>query len=148
MAFTILQNDSALSDGHRLLARPGAVARLFTQFNRIELEGFIAVAIGALDAVDGDPELEADPLEDSGDGEPSAWLERINQTRAAYPSSIFASLGATEDDEEDSEDCSGFENEPMFDRRGCSRLNRLFGDGPGGGRLVDSDCGADEGGIF
>lgn len=140
MASTTLQNDSALRDGNGRLARPGAAARLFSQFNRTELEGFIAVAIGALDAIDGDPEVEADdPSEDNGDGELSAWLERIDQTRAAYPSSFFARVEGTEDDEEDSEDCDGFENEPMFDRRGCARLNRFFGDGPGGGQALDSD---------
>ena len=45
----------------------------------------------------------------------------------------------SEDDEENNEDCDAFENEPLFDRRQCALLNRRFGDGPGGGRLPDSD---------
>lgn len=47
--------------------------------------------------------------------------------------------------EDDGEDSDGLENEPMFDRVHCRTLNALFGDGPGGGKLLDSDC--DEGGI-
>jgi hypothetical protein len=44
----------------------------------------------------------------------------------------------------DTEDCDGFENEPLLDAKECSRLNRLYGDGPGGGILLDSDYGAEE----
>ena len=56
------------------------------------------------------------------------------QTFSAVPWGRFS-----EDDEENNEDCDAFENEPLFDRRQCALLNRRFGDGPGGGRLPDSD---------
>jgi hypothetical protein len=36
-----------------------AVARILSQFDRPKLEGFIAVAIGLLDVLDGDPDEEA-----------------------------------------------------------------------------------------
>ena len=40
------------------LPRAPAAARILAQFDRPTLEGFIAVAIGVLDAIDGDPDVE------------------------------------------------------------------------------------------
>jgi hypothetical protein len=47
---------------------------------------------------------------------------------------------ASEDAEDATEDCEGTsENEPLFDKVQCRTLNALFGDGPGGGSILDSD---------
>jgi hypothetical protein len=44
-----------------------AVARILSRFDRPKLEGFIAVAIGLLDVLDGDPDEEANGDELDGD---------------------------------------------------------------------------------
>jgi hypothetical protein len=48
-----------------------------------------------------------------------------------------------EDAEEDDEDRGEFEDESLFNPAKCKRLSILYGDGPGGGSLLDSDLGAD-----
>jgi hypothetical protein len=48
----------------RALPPMPAVARILSQFDRPKLEGFITVAIGLLDVMDGDPEAEPSFSED------------------------------------------------------------------------------------
>jgi hypothetical protein len=52
MAFDVLHHPAAMP-------RIPAVTRILSQFERPQLEGFISVAISLLDALDGDPDEEA-----------------------------------------------------------------------------------------
>lgn len=45
---------------------PAAISRVLGRFSRVELEGFISIAIELLDLADGDPDLEED---DHGGGD-------------------------------------------------------------------------------
>ena len=59
MASRALGADSALVTLPPHFAPMPAVMRTLSQFDRESLEGFIAVAIGLLDVVDGDPDTES-----------------------------------------------------------------------------------------
>ena len=53
-----------------------AVMRTLAQFDRQTLEAFISVAIGLLDVVDGDAEIEDEgDLEVDGDAADASWIE-------------------------------------------------------------------------
>lgn len=104
------------------------------------LNEMIEQGIALLDFLQGDIDLE------DATGAEDAFEE--HEARIGYqgPGDHVADPGGTENEDEDDdprerddEDCDGFENEPLFDRAGCNRLNRLYGEGPGGGVLLDSD---------
>lgn len=121
MAFDVLHHPAAMP-------RIPAVTRILAQFDRPALEGFIAVAIGVLDAIDGglDLELNGDeldgdrsedefmphepngpgcPIADAGecnaDPERAAWMERVDQTLSPLPDPISASYRNAEDAEDE-----------------------------------------------
>jgi hypothetical protein len=97
--------------------------------------------------IDGDPdvELNGDEGEDDGDSSDAARIESVDQSAvAARPGGAGWCCGNPEDNGEDTEDCDGFENEPLFDGAECARLNVVYGDGPGGGSQLDSDYDAGE----
>ncbi|MEP7350679.1 MAG: hypothetical protein ABI668_12130 [Sphingorhabdus sp.] len=79
-----------------------AVMRTLAQFDRTSLEGFISVAIGLLDVVDGDPDTE-----DNRDGEPTgdendaAWIEWHTRRRSKPAKIIAEPFIDNEDDEAD-----------------------------------------------
>ena len=52
-----------------------AVMRTLAQFDRTSLEGFISVAIGLLDVVDGDPEMELNGDESDHTGSEECFVE-------------------------------------------------------------------------
>ena len=126
---------------------PAAAARiagsLLNRHSPHEIAEAIEILLDVLDLMGGDPdvELNGDEEEPCGDETDAAWMEWHTMRGSAKRGANFA--GRHEDDEEDGEDCDGFENEPLFDRRQCAKLNAMYGDGPGGGLLVDSDCGHD-----
>jgi hypothetical protein len=122
--------------------------------------GSAAEALVALmDAVAGDPDVEPNGDElDGSNAEDEEGNFHLSHTSGlgcpisdpgeyATPEGVrqgeFKQSLPNEDAEEDNEDCDGFENEPLFDRGRCAQLNALYGDGPGGGALLDSDLGAD-----
>lgn len=81
---------------------PAAISRILSRFTRTELEGFVAVAIDLMDVADGDPDLEDGTDREQDDDEGPAWIERVDQTRAAYPfSDCFADHRNSEDAEDD-----------------------------------------------
>jgi hypothetical protein len=105
-----------------------AVARILSQFDRPKLAGFVEVAIGLLDAMDGDADEEAngdeldgssaedeftrhepngpgcpiaDAGEDEGHSEQAAWIERLDQTLPPLPVRPWASYRNGEDAEDE-----------------------------------------------
>ena len=70
MASHTLQPDLSQAIGYTgQLSRPAAAARLLSQFDRDQLEGFIAVAIDVLDAIEGDTDVELNGDEREFDGD-------------------------------------------------------------------------------
>lgn len=122
------------------------------------IESSVQSLIETLDALD-DPDLEPNGDELDGDGAEDDFMDHYGAGLPGCPVADPAEYAAPEgvrqrqykqslpheDAEEDDEDCSGFEDEPLFDRGQCERLNARYGDGPGGGQLLDSDRG--DGGV-
>ena len=92
--------------------------------------------IDLLDAAGGDADLEPNGDELDGDRAEDEFGDLLTYAAGA-------GCPISDPPEEDAEDCSGFEDEPLFDRSQCAMLNRMFGDGPGGGSALDSDLGGD-----
>jgi hypothetical protein len=103
-----------------------------------EIAAAAQALINLLDAIDGDFDLEMNGDEEDANAAEDDFVDHAVDGLAGCP--------VADPPEEDSEDCDGFENEPLFDRAGCTRLNLLFGEGPGGGAVLDSDYGAEEAG--
>jgi hypothetical protein len=77
-----------------------AVMRTLAKFDRKSLEGFISVAIGLLDVVDGDAELEENgDLEPTGDESDAAWIEWHTRGRHKRTGIIAEPFTDNEDDE-------------------------------------------------
>ena len=97
-----------------------AVARILSQFDRPKLEGFIAVAIGLLDVLDGDPESEEDdPAEDNGDAERAAWIE---WDKMRGPSKRGANFTLGEEDHEDDDPREEDDSDTAVDDLPCDAL--------------------------
>ena len=75
MASSPLQADSALVTLPNHFAPMPAVMRTLAQFDRRSLEGFIAVAIGLLDVVDGDPDVELNGDETDHTGSEECFVD-------------------------------------------------------------------------
>jgi hypothetical protein len=110
--------------------------------------------VATLDTLDGDPdiepngdELDATNAEDDflgeGAGLDGPGCSISDAGEYARPEDIrqreFKRSLPNEDAEEDDEDRGEFEDEPLFDPAKCRQLSVLYGDGPGGGELLDSD---------
>lgn len=79
-----------------------AVARILSRFDRWQVEGFIAVALELLDAIDGDSDVELNGDEQDSDGDEKgdqAWVEwtTMHGSQKHGPNR----LAGEEDDEED-----------------------------------------------
>lgn len=130
-----------------------AVARVWAQFDRAKLGGFVEVAIGLLDMADGDPDLETTAAEDElgechayggpgceiDDPDSAAWVE-WHTMRGAAKQGPNTTIGAedAEDDEGGGDDAQS-EDEPGFDPANRRWANRLA-EGAGCG-LSDDDAG-------
>ena len=141
-----------LADARRVIKVAASLSRLpvLPADERLELakikiaaELVIAEAVDdlieTLDLIRGDPDFEDDdPAESDGTELDMAWPEWHGRGR--HKEACMRHFGhiLSEDAEDDTEDCSGFEDEPLFGS-GMKMLNALFGDGPGGGALLDPD---------
>ena len=67
---------------HFIAPPPAAVSRVLANFDRAQLEGFIAIAIDLLDFADGDPDLEDDDAHEEDD--PPGSRYRIATTLPRY----------------------------------------------------------------
>ena len=123
------------------LAPLPAVTRVLSRYDRAQLADFIEVAIGLLDTMDGDPDLEPNGDDENvmadGDMRDTAWFE-WDQVRANTRDSQIAGTD-NEDDEAygDEEDGQFLEDEP------AARFAALD-DGPGC-NVSDPDYGVEDG---
>ena len=159
MATTDHRGDSVLSKLPPHFAPLPTVMRTLAQFDRAKLEGFITVAIGLLDVLDGDPDTETitnvedegiDPLLAEGagpgcpvaDGGDAAWIEwhRMRGSQKDGPNltgNIFGRSGEDDEDDDPAEDDDGggdcTDDEPGFDGLSRAQANLLGSCDNGGG---------------
>jgi hypothetical protein len=97
-----------------------AVARILSQFDRPKLEGFITVALGLLDVLDGDPDTEDNgDAEAVGDEEDIAWPEW--HTRGRHKDLPPRSL--PHEDAEDDDASEEDDGDSAVDDRPCDDIN-------------------------
>ncbi len=117
-----------------------------SQFSPSQIHA-IAVAVEALvdllDELGGNPDAEDDDPAELDDEDRAAWIERTDQSRFPLPTRASADFRNCEDAEEDDGGGGGVltEDEPAFDAQSRAVANLYGADGPGGGSLLDPDCG-------
>ena len=143
--------DADLTGGIRPVTYPSQIpnaaaariaGKLLNRHSPHEIAEAVEVLIDVLDMLGGDPDAEL-----GGDEQDASGDESDYSVAGWTPGRHGAPCEDDEDDdpaEEDNEDCDDrSEGEPMFGRRDCARLNRMYGDGPGC-EISDPDSAVDD----